>query len=322
MTANGSYDIRTISFEKMRFPQKITYIWKPSSQRQYYLFGFVLLLAFGFFSIFINIQFVRHIFSQILSCINKFGDSVKNGCYEPLPMTGENEIAQITGAFNALIVKIQNLMKLTAQQTALAKESQLKALRQQIGPHFLYNTLEVFSYRMDLHGHTEESDAIASFSGLLRYSLSKEGDYATIQEELEQVNRYIHIQKLKYESIEFEATVPLELYEKKVIRFLLQPLVENSFNHGYCGKPMRISLSCIDLGNSILFEICDNGKGISSKRLKEIRESLKTGENGSEIGIGLENIDRRLRLFYSEGSTLHIDSQEGSWTMVTFRIPR
>lgn len=322
MAVTGAYESEDISFEKMRFPQKITYVWGPSPQRQYYLFGFVPLLAFGFFSIFINIQFVRRIFSQIISCIDKFGNSVKNGCYEPLPVTGENEIAQITGTFNALIGKIQNLMELTAQQTALAKESQLKALRQQIGPHFLYNTLEVFSYRMELYGHTEESDAIASFSGLLRYSLAKEGNYATIQEELEQVNRYIHIQKLKYESVELEAAVPPELMKAKVIRFLLQPLVENSFSHGYCGKPMRIRLSCIDLKDSILFEICDNGKGIPADRLQEVRESLETGASGSEIGIGLENIDQRLKLFYSEGSALHVDSQEGAWTMVTFQIPR
>lgn len=107
-----------------------------------------------------------------------------------------------------------------------------------------------------------------------------------------------------------------------MIRFLLQPLVENSFTHGYQEKPLFIKISCTDLGNGTRFEIYDNGKGIAKERLQEIRNNLKAGDEGPEIGIGLGNIDQRLKLFYSEASALQIESSEGEGTTVAFQIPR
>lgn len=308
---NGSVLVKTISFEKSGFPQKLTYIWGNNPQRIYFLFGLAVVLLFGCCSILINIQFVKRIFAKLLSCVNRFETSIETGKYESQPLTGELELRRFTATFNALTEKIRGLLELTEQQADLAKESQLKILRQEINPHFLYNTLEVFAYRMELHHHAEEADAIASFSGMLRYSLSKEGKYAAIREELEQVRKYIQVQKLKYPSVRFEADISPELLERKMIRFLLQPLVENSFTHGYQEKPLFIKISCTDLGNGTRFEIYDNGKGIAKERLQEIRNNLKAGDEGPEIGIGLGNIDQRLKLFYSEASALQIESCEG-----------
>ncbi len=319
---SGSVFVKTITFEQSGFPQKLTYIWGNNPQRIYFLFGLAVVLLFGCCSVLINIQFVKRIFAKLLSCVNRFEASIESGKYESQPLTGELEIRRFTATFNALTEKIRGLMELTERQADLAKESQLRILRQEINPHFLYNTLEVFAYRMELHHHAEEADAIASFSGMLRYSLSKEGKYATIREELEQVRKYIQVQKLKYQSVRFEADISPELLERKVIRFLLQPLVENSFTHGYQEKPLFIKISCTDLGNGTRFEICDNGKGIAQERLWEVRNNLKAGDEGPEIGIGLGNIDQRLKLFYSEASALQIESREGVGTMVAFQIPQ
>ena len=279
------------------------------------------MLTFAVIFPLINIRFVRQIFSRIVECIDRFSAQVKSGCYQPMPVDGENEVAQITSAFNALIKKIQNLMDLTAKQTALAKESQLKALRQQINPHFMYNTLEVFAYRMELYGHEEESDAIASFSGLLRYSLAKSGTYVTLREEMEQVRRYIQIQRLRYEDVSFQLQIVPELMDAKLLPFSLQPLVENCFIHGYSGSSLAIRLTCKLSSEGLYVEIWDNGKGMSQSQLENVRESLDRGKDGADSGIGLGNIDQRLKLFYSDKSGIRLDSLEGFWTKVWFQIP-
>lgn len=310
-----------LSFDRLRFPQKLLYVWGRNSQPGYYLLAFLLLLTFSVFSIVINLRFVRRLFDLIASCIDKFGTSVKTGSYEILPVTDGREIGQIIRTFNALVEEIQDLMQRTARQTALAKESQLKALQHQINPHFLYNTLEVFSYRMERYGHAEEADAIASFSRLLRYNLAREGRYATLAEELRQVRGYIRIQMLKYPDVRFEAEIPDHLQGLKVIRFLLQPLVENCFQHGYGGNPLHIRICAREEGDMIRFEIWDNGNGMTAERLEAVRRTLQVDEDTPQEGIGLNNINRRLLLFYSEGSRLQIDSEAGRWTRVTFRIP-
>lgn len=305
------------------FPQKITYFWPPNPQKKYLIYGIVLFSLFGIVAIIVVIYFIHKIFKNIFRCIQSFDHSVKSGEYSKLMIEGNDEISNIKIAFNSLIGKIQNLMQLTAQQSSIVKESQLKALQQQINPHFMYNTLEAFSYKMELYGHYEEADAMTAFSSMLRYNIASGGRYATIRDELEQVQSYISIQRIKYADITFDVDIPHQLYDTETPRLCLQPFIENSFTHGYCGKPMRILLSCVDLGDHVLIQVCDNGRGISQPELEQINEAMILNKYPDDTaGIGLININTRLKLFYSETYSVHLESEEGKWTLVTFRIPQ
>ncbi len=201
------------------------------------------------------------------------------------------------------------------------KESEIKALRQQINPHFLYNTFETFSYRMELHHLYEEADAMVSFSNMLRYNMSGSEAFSTLALELAQVDDFMNIQRLKYENIEYDVNVPLALYDLKVPRFILQPIIENCFTHGYYNRDMYIMLNVWHDDSYIFFEIFDNGRGLSESELALINEALDTGEDKDRVGIGLSNINRRLQLFYSEESKIQIYSKELQSTILNWKIP-
>lgn len=216
------------------------------------------------------------------------------------------------------------LLKLTSRQAALLKDTQLMALQHQINPHFLYNTLEVFSYKMELYSHYEEAEAIVSLSRLLRYNVAENNGFTTLGEELKQVEHYLCIQRMKYREIDFKARINTELYRAEIPRFLLQPLIENSIVHGYCSRPLTIILDCEEAKGFLKFEIWDDGKGMSGKeqaKLNAALQNLETDHLPGAIGIGLKNINSRLRLLYSDLCHITVESRELAFTKLTFRIP-
>lgn len=304
------------------FPQSVLVITDIYVQRYwiYAVFFLVILLVLGL--VWNEVEFIRKIFAQISSCMKGFEASVAGGFEGKLTVHGNNEISRIEEAFNVQIDKIQELIQLTRKQVELVKDSQLMALQHQINPHFLYNTLETFSYLMERHGHYEEADAIVAFSRMMRYNTMKSSNgYATIDQELTQVNHYLSIPKLKNQELNFQTEIPKELYESEILRFLLQPLIENCVQHGYCGHAMDILLKCQVQGDYLYFEVFDSGCGMSQERVKEINHSLREQKNRDKIGIGLSNIHDRLCLFYSKECGLHVESREGQWTRICFSVP-
>ncbi len=304
------------------FPQKLVYIF-PSNP-QYGALAAIACLAVLFVAglIWVVMRSVRQLSGSMYACLEKFDQSIESGFEEKLPVSGYEEIARMTRAFNKQIDKIQDLLALAADQAGLMKESRLKALQQQINPHFLYNTLEVFSYRMELYGHSEEADAMVAFSHMLRYSIVGREKFSSLKMELAQTDNYICIQRLKFPDVSFDIQIPQELYSLQLPRFLLQPLVENCFSHGYYGKPLHIVLNALDEGGYVCFEVADNGKGLTEPELRRINAALASRKDSDTLGIGLSNINARLCLFYSEKCRLYVSSQARKWTMVTWKIPK
>src|SRR5690606_1390450 len=112
------------------------------------------------------------------------------------------------------------------------KDARLMALQYQINPHFIYNTIEIFGMRMELQGDYETAEAIADFGKMLRYNMSNDYRLATLREEMDHVNNYIRIQKLKHpDHLHLSMDISAHLEQHEVIKFILQPLVENSIKH-------------------------------------------------------------------------------------------
>lgn len=304
------------------FPQVLVYVYPPDPQYGTLLGIACLAILFVAGLIWIAMRSIRQFSASMYDCLERFDASVANGFRDKLPVSGYEETARMARAFNDQIDKIQTLLALTADQASLVKESQLKALQQQINPHFLYNTLEVFSYKMELHHHYEEADAMVAFSNMLRYSMAGREKFSSLEMELVQLDNYICIQRLKHSDLLLDVNIPPELYNLRLPRFLLQPLVENCFSHGYYGKPLHIILNALDEGDYVCFEIVDNGKGLTQPELEQINAALASRRDQNTLGIGLSNINARLCLFYSDRCRLHVSSQEQKWTMVTWRIPK
>lgn len=173
------------------------------------------------------------------------------------------------------------------------------------------------------------SEAIAYFGHLLRYNIKNTGMFATVGEEINNAYSLIKVYSIRFgENLSLELDVPQELYPAEIIKYLLQPILENSIIHGGTReKGIRIRIKVRQSGNVLMVVIEDNGKGVEKEYLKKIRENIMEGrqlENNSSSGssfIGLRNIYKRLRLIYGEESELLIDSQADEGTAVTIKIP-
>lgn len=313
-------DLYEVSFIKL--PQKIIYYWPSNSRKNYFIATILAFSLFAASAITIVFIYVRKIFKSIFLCIRQFDDVITHDLYNKLPVNGDDELSRIKIAFNVLIDKIHELIRLTEEQCAIAEESRLQMLQQQINPHFMYNTLEAFSYKMELYGHYEESDAIASFSRMLRYNITSRSKYASLRDEADLALNYLTIQSMKYDDISFDLILPEKLYDMEIPRFCLQPFIENSIIHGYDNRPLQIKLECTDMETEILIKISDNGKGIPNQKLSDINAGLREHRELPATGIGLTNINGRLKLFYSEKYFIHLESLEGQGTSAAFRIPK
>lgn len=230
---------------------------------------------------------------------------------------------------------IQQYLERHLLKTQLSEEkykhqaARLLALQAQINPHFLFNTLEAIYWRVfGLTGGPNEANRMLDrLSGLLRYSLDAPHETVPLERELESVRLYIEIQQIRYLgrfTAEFRYA-PEEVAKVRVIKLILQPLIENAIHHGSRGEdlpPIRIRVTARLRHGHMLISIVDNGTGIERSRLDQIRRQLQSEAADQSNGhIGLANTAKRLQLAYGPEAGLRLLSKAGWGTSVSFRIP-
>jgi len=277
--------------------------------------------------LFIFYYYIKQIFNEINKKIQEVDTIVKHNFEGRIETTRQDEIGEISQSFNILIDTIHVLIKDVVAKEIAQKDANLMALQYQINPHFIYNTIEVFSTSMELSGSYEIADAMAAFGKMLRYNLKNESNFSTIKEEIEHVKSYINIEKIKYfDQLHLTINCEEELYTIPIIRFLLQPIVENSITHGFVGKATQknVELRITQENSMLFFCVIDDGIGIDEEQLIQLNttftHSIYSNKNTDQHGIGLRNINERLKLFYGETHHLSIDCRENQ-TLVSFSIP-
>lgn len=234
----------------------------------------------------------------------------------------KDEIAVLAGRSRYLLSEIRLLLDREVQQQTAAKEAQLLALQHQINPHFLYNTMEVFSSRMELAGLYEESSAIAAFCQMLRYNMNTQDLMVTLRDEIQQVKYYLAIQKIRRIPFEINFNIPDALLSERCIRFLLEPFVENSFKYRSPSGKLKISILARKTDRGIEIRIGNNGETLAKERVSELNERFENALPSMETRgehIGLNNINARLKLFYGEEYFIHVESR-GGYTEFCFLI--
>ena len=235
-----------------------------------------------------------------------------------------DEISVLARRITYLLGQIRSLLDQKVQKETAAKEAVLLALQHQINPHFLYNTMEVFSARMELAGLYEESGAISAFCRMLRYNMNTKDMTVAMKQEVRQVKDYLAIQRIRKIPFEIAFDIPTELMEEPVIRFLLEPFVENSFKYRGAVSPLYIRIAVQSLGRQMEITIENNGESISPDRLAELNERFRSepiSVKSPGSHIGLTNINSRLKLFYGEGHYIQASSS-GGITVFRFRVER
>lgn len=230
-----------------------------------------------------------------------------------------NELFDRVSEQARLVVKTQQQMY---EKELFATEQTLYMNQLQINPHFLFNTLNTITQMCNAKGLDEVTAITHGIAEIFRYST--EGDYkATLDEEIYIALKYVKIFNSRY-GCEFKCELDIEdeLYEFEVMKMILQPLIENSFKHGGIAnieKPV-IKISAYREDEYVIISVSDNGNGIPYEQLKVINSDLCAGNTKKDKGIGLLNVNKRLKIYYGNESGLEITSKLGEYTKIMIKI--
>ena len=233
-----------------------------------------------------------------------------------------DEMGRLMETFNYMVFKIDMLIKEVYQEKLAQKNTELEALQSQINPHFLYNTLDTINWMLLEKKEYEISGIVVSLGEMMKYAISRSSRTVALREEIRHVSNYLLIQKERMEDkLEYEIDIPHQYESVQVPRLILQPLVENAIIHGIetGGKVSIRVYERVEDGGCWL-EVSDNGAGMDEEQLKRLRDGT-TEMRMDHRSIGVENVNKRIRLYYGEEFGLMIESRLGEGTVIRFCIP-
>jgi two-component system, sensor histidine kinase YesM len=240
-----------------------------------------------------------------------------------------DEVGELARSFNKMAEKLKSTIVTLIEKETLSRDAEIRALQSQINPHFLYNTLESIKMECEIRDEVDIADTISSLGKLLRYNIKWNGGMTSLQKEIEHVNNFITIMQLRFkDKISYRVDVPCELLQCSVIKMILQPLVENSFSHGFSNKSDKweILIKGYVRDRTLNIEIHDNGLGIEENKLIQINQALeknKTIQISSTSGslIGLNNVNKRLKMQFGNEYGINIESTYMAGTKINIKLP-
>ena len=235
----------------------------------------------------------------------------------------DDELGELIDTYNYMISKMSKLISDQYKYGKAVKNAELKALQSQINPHFLYNTLDMINWMAYKNMNSEISSAVKSLAKFYKLSLNKGNDLTYISDEISHVSLYVKIQNMRYKDrISFETDIPEEINHYLIPKITLQPIVDNSINHGIFAKGNvtgKISIVAEIIKEEIYLKVIDDGIGIEKEKIPLLLSSSDIKTTGS--GYGLKNINQRLQLLYGESYGIFFESIYGQGTTVTIKIP-
>ena len=220
-----------------------------------------------------------------------------------------------------MVHRIQHLMATVREEEVNLRKTELKALQAQINPHFLYNTLDSIAWMCEQGRNTDAVNMVHALARLFRISISKGHELIPIRKELEHAESYLQIQKYRYKNqFSYDFQVDESCLDCLCNKITLQPILENAIAHGLdlMVEPGHIDVEVCRDGQDILFRVRDDGVGMDEEQVRYILHS----EPGDRTGIGIKNVNDRLRIYFGEGYGLHIESEPDVGTCVEIRMPQ
>lgn len=248
----------------------------------------------------------------------------QEGIYDAkVEVEGQKEVKIVTVGFNAMIDKIHQLMNEVVIEQEGKRKSEINVLQNQINPHFLYNTLDCMIWLAERNRNKELVEAVTALSTYFRVSLSKGKQFIPISEELMHIESYMLIQALRYNnSFTYSVHCSESIEQLKIMKLILQPLVENAIYHGIDKdeEDSYIRIDVVEDNDNIVLSVMNSGYGITDQRIAEIHKTLIDGnEKGS---VGMTNVYHRLKLYYGEGARVTIESELDESTTISLVIPK
>lgn len=240
----------------------------------------------------------------------------------------KGEIHQLGDAFNSMVAKTDELLKLVYQEQKHKREAELQILHEQIKPHFLYNTLDTIQWMAKGYHAQDIVDIVLALSNFFRISLSQGKEFISLEQEIAMVKSYLDIQKFRYEELfDYEVWTDPAILKCQVPRLSLQPLIENALYHGIKESEREHGTIWIRVypegEDSVVLKVEDNGAGMTEERCRQLNQWFAQKERMAEVdAFGSLNVNDRVRMFYGEEYGLHYYLREGGGVIAELRIKR
>lgn len=284
------------------------------NQSVLWLFGWFLLFTVVF--IYFMIRLTKPL-KQLVSSMNRLGSG---DFHSYVAIEGKDEFTILGNHFNHMLDRLQQLIMNLSEEQKRKEEAKLQTLQAQINPHFLFNTLNSIKWMAMLSGAKHVSQMITKLGKLLQYTMKVGEEFVTLEDEITHLESYLDLQKIRFnDNILIQFHIPTELKHYSVLKFILQPIVENSIIHGQ-KMPLNIEICASIEGDSLLINVKDNGNGISEERLEELRAQLSQ-EHARYSGIGIYNVNERIKMHFSRAYGIEMKSLLGEGTVVTVKLP-
>ena len=237
------------------------------------------------------------------------------------PVGGAREVQELSESFSHMVVKIQHLMETVRREEINLRKTELKALQAQINPHFLYNTLDSIAWMCEQGRNDEAVQMVNALAQLFRISISRGHELIPIRSELRHAESYLKIQKHRYKNqFSYRFDVDESCLDFLCNKITLQPIIENAIYHGINGlvDEGEIVITLRADGSDVVFTVADNGVGMEAEQIQAILRK----ERSDHTGIGIKNVNDRLKIYFGEGYGITIDSEPDVGTTVTIRMPQ
>ncbi len=255
----------------------------------------------------------------LASAMESFESDADHFAYKPVG--GTREVQELSDSFEHMVLRIQELMTTVREEEINLRKTELKALQAQINPHFLYNTLDSIAWMCEQGRNADAVRMVHALARLFRISISRGHELIPIAKEIEHAESYLQIQMYRYKNqFTYDFDVDPDCLGYYCNKITLQPIIENSINHGLdlMVDEGRIDVLVRQDGDDIVFSVRDNGVGMSGEQIEAIMQHGPT----DRTGIGIKNVNDRLKIYFGKSYGLHITSEPDIGTCVEIRMPK
>ncbi|MEC0227743.1 histidine kinase [Paenibacillus alba] len=270
----------------------------------------------------IYVLFTLRLMKPIRSLVHAMGKAASGNFEKPALAGGNDEIGLLNHHFNRMLSSLKEMVTTLREEQQLKEEARFHALQAQISPHFLFNALNSIKWLALFSGAKNVGDMITSLGIMLSYSMKQENEVVTLRDELDFIHHYFSLQKIRFnDNIELSIHVDESLLSACMLKFTLQPIVENSIIHGN-RTPLSIHIAAYQVDDLLFVTITDNGQGLSERKLAAgaTKESDPIRQ-GKYSGIGLENVQSRIRMHFGEPYGLFMRNGMDAGAETVIKLP-
>jgi two-component system sensor histidine kinase YesM len=249
-----------------------------------------------------------------LVSMNKFDSKIK--------LVNIREFDDILEHFRYMRHRIQELLEEIEKKEKMKRLIEIEKLMHQINPHFLHNTLNSIQWLARMNGQDKIDRLVALLTKILHYNLGKEGGIVTVKQEVDALQSYVDLQRLRFDDqLEIKIDIDPKTIELHIPRFIMQPLVENAIYHGLRGEQGHIFVRIVHEGKEMHVTVKDDGEGLDEDEIERLLTDDSCTEKSTGLGIGLSYVCKMLKVHYGDEAELHVKSIQGKGTVFSLKMP-